>query len=66
MSWLRAPDSWPWTFRSEISQAIARRRVGNFCVDQKEKSAPLAKVEADVLTLDQPATGRLPHAGGRA
>src|SRR6185437_7357340 len=36
---LRAPDSGPLTFRSEISQGIARRRVGNLCVDQKEKSA---------------------------
>jgi hypothetical protein len=25
------------TFRREISQEIARRRVGNLCVDQKEK-----------------------------
>src|SRR6185437_11763830 len=39
MSSLRAPESWPLTFRSEISQGIARRRVGNLCVDQKEKSA---------------------------
>jgi hypothetical protein len=36
MSPLRAPDSWPLTFWSEISQEIARRRVGNLCVDQKE------------------------------
>jgi RHS repeat-associated protein len=34
------------TFRSEISQGIARRCVGNFCVDQKEKSARLAKRRA--------------------
>src|SRR5689334_2770264 len=40
---LRAPDSAPLTFRSEISQGIARRRVGNLYVDQKEKSASLAK-----------------------
>jgi hypothetical protein len=32
----RAPDSGPLTFRREISQRIARRRVGNLCVDQKE------------------------------
>jgi hypothetical protein len=31
------------TFRSEIFQGIARRRIGNLCVDQKEKSARLAK-----------------------
>jgi hypothetical protein len=36
---LCAPDSGPLMVRSEISQGIARRRVGNFCVDQKEKSA---------------------------
>ena len=29
--------------RSEISQGIARRRVGNLCLDHKEKSARLAK-----------------------
>jgi hypothetical protein len=34
------------TFRSEISQGIARRRVGNLCVDQKEKSARQAKRRA--------------------
>jgi hypothetical protein len=43
MSSLPAPDSGPLTFRSEISQGIARRRVGNLCVDQKEKSARLTK-----------------------
>jgi len=43
---LRAPDSGPLTVRSEISQGIARRRVGNFCIDQKEKSARLAKWRA--------------------
>ena len=46
MSSRRAPDSGPLTFRSEISQGIARCRVGNFCVDQKEKSARLAKGRA--------------------
>jgi hypothetical protein len=43
MSSLPAPDSGPLTFGSEISQGIARRRVGNLCVDQKEKSARLTK-----------------------
>jgi hypothetical protein len=38
MSSLRAPDSGPLTFRSEVSQGIARRCAGNFCVDQKEKA----------------------------
>src|SRR5690348_11708089 len=38
---LRAPESWPFDVRCEISQGIARRRVGNLYVDQKEKiSAP--------------------------
>src|SRR6476469_5266197 len=46
MSALRAPDSWPLTFRSEISQGIARRCVGNFCVDQREESARLAEWRA--------------------
>src|SRR5579871_1273222 len=46
MSSRRAPDSLPLTFRSEISQRIARRRVGNFCIDHKEKSAHLAKGRA--------------------
>src|SRR5690348_11589103 len=36
MSSLRVPDSGPLTFRSEISQGIARRRVGDSSVDQKE------------------------------
>jgi hypothetical protein len=36
---LRAPESRPSTLKSEISQGIARRRVGNLSVDQKEKSA---------------------------
>jgi hypothetical protein len=40
MSSLRAPDSGPSTFRSEISQGIAHRRVGDLRVDQKEISAP--------------------------
>src|SRR5204863_823154 len=39
MSSLRAPESRPLTLRSEISQGIARRRVGNLSVDQKKKSA---------------------------
>jgi hypothetical protein len=43
MSALRAPESWPLTQRSEISQGIARRRGENLRVDQKEKSARLAK-----------------------
>src|SRR5579871_5252190 len=43
MSSLRAPDSGPLTFRSEISQGTARRHVGNLCLDHKEKSARLAK-----------------------
>jgi hypothetical protein len=34
------------TFRSEISQEIARRRVGNLRVDQKEKSARQAEWRA--------------------
>jgi hypothetical protein len=38
MSSLRAPESGPLTFRREISQRIARRRVGNLCVDQKENA----------------------------
>jgi len=46
MSSLRAPDSRPLTFRSEISQGIARRRVGNMRAEQKEKSARLAKGRA--------------------
>jgi hypothetical protein len=33
---LRASDSALLTPRREISQGIARRRTGNFCVDQKE------------------------------
>jgi hypothetical protein len=37
---LRAPDSGPLTFRSEISQGIARRCVGNVRVDQKKICAP--------------------------
>src|SRR5690242_21541157 len=37
---LRTPASWPLTFRSEISQGIARRRVGNLRIDQKEICAP--------------------------
>ena len=41
MGSLRAPESCPLTVRSEISQGIARRRVGKFCVGQKRKiSAP--------------------------
>ena len=36
MSSTGAPDSGPLTLRSEISQGIARRHVGNLCVDQKE------------------------------
>jgi hypothetical protein len=43
MSSLRAPESKPLTVGSEISQGIARRRVGNLCVDEKEKSASQAK-----------------------
>jgi hypothetical protein len=39
MGSLRMPESCPLTFRSEISQGIARRRVGNLCFDDKEKSA---------------------------
>jgi hypothetical protein len=39
---LRTPASWPLTFRSEISQGIARRRVGNLRIDQRE-IARLAK-----------------------
>src|SRR6185437_5766433 len=46
VSALRAPESWPLTFRSEISQGIARQRVGNLWVDQKEKSARQAKRRA--------------------
>ena len=46
MSSLRAPDSGPLMFHSEISQKIARRRVGNLCLDQKEKSARQAKWRA--------------------
>ncbi|MFI5034196.1 MAG: hypothetical protein ACHQPH_26215, partial [Reyranellales bacterium] len=46
MTSLRAPDSRRLTFRSEISQGIARRGVGNFCVDQKELSARLPKWRA--------------------
>jgi hypothetical protein len=46
MSSVRAPDSWAFDVRSEISQGIARRRVGNLCVGQKEKSARLAKWRA--------------------
>src|SRR5690348_18454466 len=37
VSSLRAPDSGPLTFRSEISQGIARRRVGN-CVSTTKKN----------------------------
>jgi hypothetical protein len=33
---LRAPESRRLTLRSAISQGIARRRVGNLSVDQKE------------------------------
>ena len=51
MSSLRAPDLGPLTFRSEISQGIARRRVGNLRVDQKEKSARLAKGRASRDTV---------------
>src|SRR3954451_18814784 len=36
MNSLRAPESRPLTVRSAISQGIARRRVGNLSVDQKE------------------------------
>src|SRR5436190_3197732 len=39
MSSLRAPEARPLTVRSEISQGIARRSLGNLSVDQKEKSA---------------------------
>jgi hypothetical protein len=46
MSSLRAPESRPLTFRSEISQGIACRRVESLCVDQKEKSARQAKGRA--------------------
>jgi hypothetical protein len=46
VSSLRAPDSGSLTFRSEISQGIARHRVGNLCVDQKEKYAPQSKSRA--------------------
>ena len=46
MGSLRAPESWPLTLRSEISQGIARRSLGNLSVDQKEKSARLAKGRA--------------------
>src|SRR6185312_16161104 len=46
MSSLRVPESGPLTFRSEISQGIARRRVGNLSVDQKEKSARQSKWRA--------------------
>jgi hypothetical protein len=41
-----ARGSWLLTFRSEISQGIARRHVGNVYVDQKEKSARAAKRRA--------------------
>jgi hypothetical protein len=41
-SW-RAPDSGPSTFRSRISQGIARRRVGILFIDRNEKSARRAK-----------------------
>src|SRR5215469_15506265 len=47
---LRAPDSAPLTFRSEISQEIARRYVGNLCVDQTEKSARQASLALSHLT----------------
>ena len=46
MSSLGAPDSGPLTFRSEISQGIARRCVGNFWIGQKEMSARLATCRA--------------------
>jgi hypothetical protein len=36
----------PFDVRSEISQGIARRRVGNLCVDQRKKSARQAKWRA--------------------
>src|SRR6185503_1510154 len=60
---LRAPDSGPFTFRSEISQGIACRRVGNLSIDQREKSARLAKraslvVDGDFLGAD----GAVEHA----
>ena len=48
MSALRAPESWPSTLRHEISQGIAWRRGGNLRVDQKEKSARLAKRRASI------------------
>jgi hypothetical protein len=43
MSAPRALESGLLTLRREILQEIARRCVGNFRVDQKEKSARLAK-----------------------
>ncbi|HLG47252.1 MAG TPA: hypothetical protein VKY24_13500 [Reyranella sp.] len=36
MSALRAPESWPLTVRSEISQEITRHPGGNFRADQKK------------------------------
>jgi hypothetical protein len=40
MSARQAPDSGLLTFRSEISQGIARPWAGNLCVDKKEIYAP--------------------------
>jgi hypothetical protein len=49
---LRAPDSRHLTFRREISQGIARRRVGNLRIDEKKNQRASDAAHPDASDAD--------------